>query len=80
MAIPSNYRWVVVGNLAVRNRKNAPHYAPAFFLADLLQAITARIADLSAGRLEKPSPVEPRSDSMPPLMIGGEDGGAAGFL
>ena len=50
MAIPSNYHWVVVGNLAVRNRKNAPHYAPAFFLADLLQAITARIADLSAFR------------------------------
>lgn len=45
MAIPSNYRWVVVGNLAIRNRKNAPHFAPAFELGDLYHAITDRIAN-----------------------------------
>lgn len=45
MAIPSNYRWVVVGNLAIRNRANAPHYAPDFFLADLCHAINDRIAN-----------------------------------
>jgi DNA-binding Lrp family transcriptional regulator len=44
MAVPSNYRWIVVGNLAIRNRKNAPHYAPQFELADLCNAINGRIA------------------------------------
>lgn len=50
MAVPSIYRWIVVGNLAVRNRKNAPHYAPAFVLTDLTDAISARIAEQSAFR------------------------------
>ena len=45
MAIPSNYRWVVVGNLAIRKRKNAPHYAPDFVMADLCAAINGRIAN-----------------------------------
>jgi hypothetical protein len=43
MALPSNYRWIVVGNLAIRNRANAPHYAPAFVLGDLIAAVTDRI-------------------------------------
>lgn len=44
MALPSNYRWIVVGNLAIRNRANAPHYAPAFVIGDLLAALMDRIA------------------------------------
>ena len=44
MAVPSNYRWIVVGNLAIRNRANAPHYAPVFVLGDLIEALTDRIA------------------------------------
>ncbi|MBO0332607.1 hypothetical protein J0X12_03215 [Sneathiella sp. CAU 1612] len=44
MALPSNYRWIAVGNLAIRNRANAPHYAPAFVIGDLIAALTDRIA------------------------------------
>jgi len=43
MALPSNYRWIIVGNLAIRNRKNAPHYAPEFSAVDLFSAIADRI-------------------------------------
>lgn len=44
MALPSNYRWIVVGKLSLRNRKNAPAFAPAFTLADLIHALSDRIA------------------------------------
>ena len=44
MALPSNYRWIVVGKLAIRNRANAPHYAPNFVIGDLIAALTDRIA------------------------------------
>jgi len=44
MALPSNYRWIAVGNLAIRNRKNAPHYAPNFGVGDLIAALNDRIA------------------------------------
>lgn len=44
MALPSNYRWIVVGKLAIRNRANAPQYAPNFELADLIGALSDRIA------------------------------------
>ncbi len=42
MALPSNYRLIVVGNLAIRNRANAPHYAPAFVIGDLIAALDDR--------------------------------------
>lgn len=44
MALPSNYRWIVVGKLAIRNRANAPHYAPDFVIGDLIAALNDRIA------------------------------------
>lgn len=44
MALPSNHRWIAVGKLALRNRKNAPHYAPDFILQDLIDALADRIA------------------------------------
>lgn len=44
MAVPSNYRWIVVGKLAIRNRANAPHYAPDFVIGDLVSALNDRIA------------------------------------
>jgi hypothetical protein len=43
MPISKIYRWVVIGNLAIRNRKNAPHFAPEFSLADLYSAVETRI-------------------------------------
>lgn len=43
MALPSNYRWIVVGKLAIRNRANAPHYAPNFVIGDLIAALNDRI-------------------------------------
>lgn len=43
MALPSNYRWIVVGNLAIRNRADAPHYAPNFVIGDLIAALNDRI-------------------------------------
>lgn len=44
MAVPSNYRWIMVGKLAIRNRINAPHYAPAFAISDLISSLRDRIA------------------------------------
>ena len=44
MVSPSNYRWIVVGKLAIRHRANAPHYAPDFVIGDLVAALTDRIA------------------------------------
>lgn len=44
MALPSNHRWIAVGKLALRNRKNAPHYAPEFVVQDLIDALEDRIA------------------------------------
>lgn len=43
MAVPSNYRWIVVGKLVIRNRANAPHYAPNFVIDDLISALRDRI-------------------------------------
>ena len=43
MAIASNHRWIAVGKLALRNRKNAPHYAPEFLVKDLVNALEDRI-------------------------------------
>ena len=43
MAVPSNYRWIVVGKLVIRNRANAPHYAPNFVIDDLIAALRDRI-------------------------------------
>lgn len=44
MSLPLNYRWIVVGNLAIRNRANSPHYAPDFVIADLIAALGDRVA------------------------------------
>ena len=44
MALASNHRWIAVGKLALRNRKNAPHYAPEFVVQDLVNALLDRIA------------------------------------
>ena len=43
MALPSNHRWIVVGKLVIRNRANAPHYAPNFVIGDLIYALRDRI-------------------------------------
>jgi len=43
MALPLDYRWIVVGKLAIRNRANAPHYAPNFVIGDLIAALSDRI-------------------------------------
>jgi hypothetical protein len=50
MSVSRTYRWVVIGSLAIRCRKGAPDYAPQFSLADLSEAIDARIHDDSADR------------------------------
>jgi hypothetical protein len=42
MAVPSDYRWVSVGKLVMRNRKDSPHYAPTFSLQDLISALEDR--------------------------------------
>lgn len=44
MALPSNHRWIAVGKLSIRNRANAPHYAPEFSVQDLIDALSDRIA------------------------------------
>lgn len=44
MASPSNYRWIIVGNLVIRNHAKAPDYAPNFSIDDLVLALTDRIA------------------------------------
>lgn len=46
MALPSNFRWIVVGKLAIRNRANAPHYAPDFVIGDLINALSDKILAL----------------------------------
>ena len=43
MALPLNYRWIVVGKLVIRNRANAPHFAPNFSITDLYAALNDRI-------------------------------------
>lgn len=43
MSLPSNYRFVSVGALLIRNRINSPHYAPNFSIEDLILAIRNRI-------------------------------------
>lgn len=45
MALPSKYRWIVVGTIAMRNRANAPDYAPEFDIEDFWLALTDRIAN-----------------------------------
>jgi len=43
MALPRDYRWIAVGNVKIRNRKNAKHFAPAWAIADLINALKDRI-------------------------------------
>lgn len=43
MALPLDYRWIAVGNLRIRNRRNAPHFAPDWELSDLINALQDRI-------------------------------------
>ncbi len=43
MALPSDYRWILVGKLTIRNKKNSPFNAPSFSLTDLEKAISGRI-------------------------------------
>jgi len=43
MALPSNYRFISVGKLKIRNRTDAPHYAPDFVIGDLIEALGDRI-------------------------------------
>lgn len=50
MALPQNYRWIVVGNLTIRNRANAPHYAPGWEMLDLIDALQARMDNNTAYR------------------------------
>lgn len=42
MPLPFDYRWISVANLKIRNRMNAPDYAPHFEIADLLNAMRER--------------------------------------
>jgi len=44
MAVPSNYRWVSVGSLLIRNRTNSAENAPEFDVNDLYQALNDRSA------------------------------------
>ena len=43
MPLPSTFRWVSVGNLVVRNRSNAPSYAPHYSITDVYDALLDRI-------------------------------------
>jgi len=43
MALSSNFRWIIVGALSIRNEKRVPDYAPAFTLDDLVNAIEGRL-------------------------------------
>ena len=43
MALPSDYRWIGVGKLTIRNQKTAPKNAPSFSLTDLMKSISGRI-------------------------------------
>ncbi len=51
MALPRNYRWIAVGNVRIRNRKNAKHFAPEWQIADLIDALKDRIKRGAARRL-----------------------------
>ena len=43
MALSENYRWIIVGEVTIGNRANAPLYAPKFVIQDLIDAVTDRI-------------------------------------
>ena len=43
MPLSSKYRWIIVGKITIRNRKNPPNFAPSFTLDDLIEAIKIRI-------------------------------------
>ena len=43
MPLPSTFRWITVGNLIVRNRRNAPHYAPSFSISDVFDVLVDRL-------------------------------------
>ena len=42
MAVPSNYRWIAVGSLLIRNRTNSAANAPEFSVNDLFTALSDR--------------------------------------
>lgn len=45
MALPSKYRWIILGNLVIRNHKNAPDEAPYFTLLEVVEVIKTRITE-----------------------------------
>lgn len=51
MAVSSNYRWIAVGSMHVRNHANAPLEADEFSLEEVIEACRQRIEDESEHRL-----------------------------
>lgn len=45
MPVPSTYRWVVIGNLKIKNRKGVPQEEPVFSLSEIVAAASTRITD-----------------------------------
>jgi hypothetical protein len=43
MALPSTYRWIILGNLIIRKHKSAPPEAPLFTLSEIFTAASKRI-------------------------------------
>lgn len=43
MVLPLDYRWILVGRMAMRNRANAPHFAPRFEIIDVISALRDRL-------------------------------------
>jgi hypothetical protein len=43
MALPSTYRWIILGNLVIRKHENAPPEAPLFTLDEVFAAALKRI-------------------------------------
>ncbi|SIR09402.1 hypothetical protein SAMN05421641_12443 [Paracoccus thiocyanatus] len=50
MALPLDYRWVLVGRMAMRNRANAPHFAPRFEVGDVISALRDRLGRQASHR------------------------------
>lgn len=51
MPLPSDHRWIVVGELDMRHRANAPNDAPDYQIEDLIDAISSRIDQGKARRI-----------------------------
>ena len=51
MSLSSEYRWILVGKINIRNRKNSPEFAPNFDLNDLHDAIDVRIKNGDGHRI-----------------------------